>query len=68
MANKILRVLRIDICKEKTITEVGPKSGSFIDENGRRVYGSMDVTGEMSLDELKELRDFIDEKLKKRIA
>ena len=67
MSNKIINVLQISFWCEKTIEEVGPKSGHFKDKFGRKGYGSTDILHEIDFDRLKDLRDCIDRELKKRV-
>ena len=67
MSNKIESVLQIAFWCEKTIEEVGPKSGPIIDKFGRKGHGSMDILHEIDFERLKDLRDFVDRELKRRV-
>lgn len=67
MSDKIEKVLQISLWKEKTISEIGPKSDHFVTEDGRKGFGNVCVLSSLSLDELKDLRDYIDMRLSERV-
>jgi len=68
MSNEIEQVMRITIVRNKTITELEPKSERYITDDGRNGYGNVCVLKGLTLDELMDLRNYINLKLKERIG
>jgi hypothetical protein len=60
---KIEMITKMQIITENKIIELEPRSEHFTTLDGRKGYGSADVTSELSLDELSALVDFLQDKI-----
>lgn len=70
---KIKEVLNITFLTEKTVVELKERSGELAPIKSPfggmtlKGYGSVCCLTDLSIDELKSLRDYIDKKLKERV-
>lgn len=64
--SNIDKIIKISFATKDEIIEIESKAGRFTTEDGRVGYGTLDVTDDLSFDELKSLADFLNHRASER--